>query len=182
MQRLLAIIKITFCTVRFLYCGITRIYFTEKKKLSADKITYQKYAKMFPLHLAKAESAFFFCILIWRPKKCSANTECLTSLFSLCSTTQGQHLILPFIKYKEKGVAVILDQNAISLRLVCHLGYLLFSGALEYQAGTELSLSFPTNTHSEPNAAEREVANMQCIPLPFPEQLEVPVLTQISAI
>lgn len=154
MQRLLAIIKITFCTVRFLYCGITRIYITEKKKLSADKITYQKYAKMFPLHLAKAETAFFFCILIWRRKKCNANIQCLTSLLSLCSATQGQHLILPFIKYKEKGVVILQDQSAISVRLVGSLGCLLLSGTLEHQAGTELSLSFPTNLHSEPNAAE----------------------------
>lgn len=132
MQRLLAIIKITFCTVRFLYCGITRIYFTEKKKLSADKITYQKYAKMFPLHLAKAETAFFFCILIWRPKKCSANIECLSSLFSLCSTTQRQHPILPFIQQKEKGMVVLQDQSAISIRLVCSPGYLLLFGTLEH--------------------------------------------------
>lgn len=56
--------KAYFCTGRFLHCGITRIYCTGKKKLSADKITYQKYAKKFPLHFTKAETAFIFCILI----------------------------------------------------------------------------------------------------------------------
>lgn len=148
MQSLLAIIKITSCTVRFLYCGITRIYFTEKKKPSADKITYQKYAKMFPLHLAKAETAFFFCILIWRPKKYIGASAESTSP-ALHSTTQGDHL-LPFIKGNEKGSNFPIGTRVcFGLRLVCSLGYLLISGKLKQSVRNKIwPLSFTRNMHT----------------------------------